>query len=78
MQVWEENSGLTFKKVRPSDRADIEIKFARRAHGDGDPFDGRSKTLAHAFFPRFGGDAHFDEDETWATTPGNGRGTTSI
>lgn len=72
-KVWEENSGLTFRKLRLSDRADIEIKFARGAHGDGDPFDGRSKTLAHAFFPQFGGDAHFDEDEPWATEPGNGR-----
>ena len=22
-------------------------------------------TLAHAFFPVFGGDAHFDDDERW-------------
>uniref|UniRef100_H2ZEY6 Peptidase metallopeptidase domain-containing protein n=1 Tax=Ciona savignyi TaxID=51511 RepID=H2ZEY6_CIOSA len=71
-QLWEDNSGLRFSKVDNRQKADIEIKFAAGAHGDGDPFDGKGQTLAHAYFPSSGGDAHFDEAETWVLGKVNG------
>ncbi|XP_064265496.1 matrix metalloproteinase-18-like [Passer domesticus] len=67
LMVWSDVTPLQFRRV-DSGRADIEIRFARRAHGDGSPFDGRGKILAHAFLPgkRRSGDAHFDDDEKWS------------
>ena len=55
---------LTFKPVT-SGKAHIDIAFERYDHNDGDPFDGAGGTLAHAFFPVYGGDAHFDDSESW-------------
>ncbi|KAM8819708.1 matrilysin [Eudromia elegans] len=65
--VWSDVTPLQFKRIHWG-QADIMIAFARREHGDGNPFDGNGKTLAHAFAPGpgIGGDAHFDEDEMWS------------
>lgn len=40
---------------------DIDIRFAKRDHGDGFPFDGPGTVLAHALKNY----VHFDDDETW-------------
>ena len=61
--LWEENSGLTFRKVDINQVADIDIRFVRGEHGDGYAFDGPGIVVSHAFFPESGGDIHFDEDE---------------
>ncbi|NXS12157.1 MMP7 protein, partial [Neodrepanis coruscans] len=67
LMVWSDVTPLHFQRIY-SGIADIEIRFARRGHGDGYPFDGRGGTLAHAFAPGegIGGDAHFDDDERWS------------
>lgn len=66
LQVWAKVTPLRFTKIH-SGTADIVISFGRRSHGDYYPFDGPGGTLAHAFAPSpgIGGDAHFDEDETF-------------
>lgn len=63
-KIWSDHSKLTFEE-RKRGRVNIDIRFETGEHGDGDPFDGPGKTLAHAFFPQFGGDAHFDDEEKW-------------
>ena len=60
---------MTFEQITTKEKADINIKFVRGAHGDGEPFDGPGQTLAHAFYPSYGGDAHFDEAEIWSLQP---------
>ncbi|XP_044078701.1 collagenase 3-like [Siniperca chuatsi] len=66
LQVWAEVTPLRFTRIY-SGTADIMISFGRLAHGDYYPFDGPDGTLAHAFAPGpgLGGDAHFDDDETF-------------
>ena len=53
-KVWSEFTPLTFTHKRTG-AVHIELLFATSDHGDGQPFDGPGKTLAHAFFPQFGG-----------------------
>ncbi|XP_077340509.1 collagenase 3-like [Lithobates pipiens] len=67
--VWSQVTPLTFNQVGNGE-ADILIQFSRRSHNDGGPFDGPNGVLAHAYFPGsgIGGDAHFDEDETWTNS----------
>ncbi|KAG0722991.1 Matrix metalloproteinase-14 [Chionoecetes opilio] len=66
--VWGRASRLDFSELEYNpDDADIRIDFHTGYHGDGYPFDGRGRTLAHAFYPGtgIGGDMHFDDEEPW-------------
>ena len=63
-QVWSNATDLTFEQ-RQYGRVHIDIRFEDGEHGDGDRFDGMGGTLAHAYFPIYGGDAHFDDSERW-------------
>ena len=63
---------LKFKR-QDYGHVDIIIKFVTGAHGDNTPFDGNGQTLAHAYFPQYGGDAHFDEDEHWTVNAPDGK-----
>ncbi|ESO98961.1 hypothetical protein LOTGIDRAFT_158923 [Lottia gigantea] len=65
LEIWSKVTPLTFTR-KDYGKVDLDIKFARRSHGDGNPFDGRGRTLAHAFFPQYGGAAHFDDEEPWS------------
>ncbi|XP_041657775.1 matrix metallopeptidase 30 [Cheilinus undulatus] len=66
LKVYSDVVPLDFKKIY-SGTADMMIKFRDHVHGDFAPFDGQGGVLAHAFSPGegLGGDAHFDEDESW-------------
>ena len=71
--LWEDASGLEFENVGDNALdADIEISFVRYEHGDGDPLDGPGGTLAHAYFPEFGGDVHMDDTENWTVESWSG------
>lgn len=71
-RVWSDVIPVNFISKKKG-RVHIDIRFVVYRHRDGNSFDGPGNTLAHAYFPRYGGDAHFDDDEYW--TIGSYRGT---
>lgn len=58
---------LTYKFSQTQDytNADITVSFETGDHGDGFPFDGLGRTIAHASAPG-DGRFHYDTDEPWA------------
>ncbi|KAM6438944.1 LOW QUALITY PROTEIN: stromelysin-1-like [Rhynochetos jubatus] len=63
--VW---SSVTLLEFIKKDRGDADITISTvRSHSDFMSFDGPGGSLAHAYTPGkdLGGDAHFDEEETW-------------
>lgn len=70
-RVWSEVTPLNFHEKKTG-RVHIDIRFESGEHGDGDPFDGPGNTLAHAYFPQYGGDAHFDNEEHWTVSSHSG------
>jgi peptidoglycan hydrolase-like protein with peptidoglycan-binding domain len=70
LYLWSRVTPLRFTEVPLASNPDFVIRFVAGDHGDGSPFDGVGRVLAHAFFPppnggAIAGDAHFDEGETW-------------
>ena len=66
LKMWSDISSLGFERVASdTPKIDIDITFEVKAHGDDDPFDGKGGVLAHAYFPRYGGDMHVDDEESW-------------
>ncbi|KAJ6877760.1 hypothetical protein NC651_030494 [Populus alba x Populus x berolinensis] len=65
---WSDVSQLTFQEASDGASANIVITFYSGDHGDGSPFDGPGKTLAHAFSPE-DGRLHFDAEEKWSANP---------
>lgn len=69
---WSRHVRTTFTRgTNPAGARNLHFLFGARAHGDGFPFDGPSRVLAHAFYPSppnpepIAGDLHFDGDEAW-------------
>lgn len=68
-QKWAGVTQFTFQEASEGAQADIVIGFRRGDHGDGYPFDGPGRILAHSFAPT-DGRFHIDADENWSTNPG--------
>lgn len=57
--------------ANPRAPRNLNFLFTRADHGDGYPFDGPGRNLAHTFYPAppnpepIAGDLHLDDDESW-------------
>ncbi|RYG68530.1 matrixin family metalloprotease, partial [bacterium] len=64
---WAAVTNLGFSEVGSG--GNLRIAFVHGDHGDGSPFDGPGRVLAHAYFPS-DGRVHFDEGEQWVENGG--------
>jgi hypothetical protein len=77
LREWQRYAAVSFTPGTESGAArTIAILFARRAHGDGFPFDGPGAVLAHTYYPSppnaepIAGDMHLDAEENWQVGAG--------
>ncbi|KAJ9135235.1 hypothetical protein P3X46_032443 [Hevea brasiliensis] len=66
-QSWQIVSQFNFHQTA-AEAAYLSIGFYTGDHGDGNPFDGPGKILAHSFYPP-DGRSHYDASENWSTHP---------
>ncbi|MEY4545255.1 MAG: hypothetical protein RL685_1450 [Pseudomonadota bacterium] len=74
--LWAAHTPLRFTQVSLAAGPEIVIRFVSGDHGDGFPFDGPGRVLAHGFLPSvppnppgaLAGDIHFDDAETWTVS----------
>ncbi|KAJ7974495.1 metalloendoproteinase 2-MMP-like [Quillaja saponaria] len=71
-QKWAAVSQFTFEEGSEGQQTNIVIGFYSGDHGDGRPFDGPGRILAHAFAPE-NGNFHYDADENWSNNPVQGQ-----
>ncbi|KAK2642963.1 hypothetical protein Ddye_024726 [Dipteronia dyeriana] len=64
---WNKYTSFAYEKINDINTADIKIGFYRGDRGDGNPFDGRGHTLAHAF-SLTDSRLHYDVDEKWVNS----------
>jgi hypothetical protein len=76
LEEWARVASLSFSPGGSADQPrTLNMLFAAGDHGDGYPFDGQGKVLAHTFYPSppnpepIAGDLHFDDDEDWVAGP---------
>lgn len=70
--MWSDVTTLNFREKEIGE-VDIDIRFEFLNHGDRYPFEGVGNTLAHAFYPREGGDAHFNNEVEWTVGGSSGK-----
>ncbi|MFB3777987.1 MAG: matrixin family metalloprotease [Bryobacteraceae bacterium] len=76
LEEWARVAGVSFAPADAGNRpSTVNVLFASGDHGDGYPFDGQGRVLAHTFYPSppnpepIAGDMHLDDDEEWVAGP---------